>query len=176
MIMKPSNYSMLNYLITIVFYASLLSCGNSNAEQEKAREQHIIDSTKIATQKEILESLNNAKKEETKEERLMNKAKFDDSLSKAAEAQIASEDDSPIRGLPDCEFVVVVQKAFFYDSDNRIATGNMIKRQGYLAAGDIVWTICKYSDSKYVYVRFKNKKGQLSKGFVLSSDLKQVDM
>ena len=77
--------------------------------------------------------------------------------------------------LPECKFKVIVEKTYFYNSSTGGPTGVMTKRKGYLTKGDIVWTVCKYSDDKYVYVKFKNKKGQVTKGLICSSDLEELN-
>jgi hypothetical protein len=77
--------------------------------------------------------------------------------------------------LPECKFVVVVEKANFYNSSDKTSNGVMTKRKAYLASGDIIWTVCKYSEEKFVYIEFTNKKGQKSVGFVKSEDLKYIE-
>jgi hypothetical protein len=77
--------------------------------------------------------------------------------------------------LPECKFIVVVEKAYFYNLDNSSGTEKYTQRKGYLALGDVVWVVCKYSDGEYVYVEFKNKKGQITKGYIKSTELKEVE-
>lgn len=78
--------------------------------------------------------------------------------------------------LPECKYIVVVEKAYFYNSDNTLSTGEMTKRNAYLTLGDVLWTICKYADVDYVYTIFKNKKGQTTKGFIKKEQLKEVEL
>lgn len=77
--------------------------------------------------------------------------------------------------LPECKFIVVVEKAYFYNLDNSNGTEKYIQRKGYLALGDIIWTACKYAYDEYVYVEYKNKKGQFTKGYLKSESLKEVE-
>ena len=77
--------------------------------------------------------------------------------------------------LPECKFKVTVAKTYFYNSSTGGPSGVMTKRKGYLEKGDLVWTICKYSDDKYVFVKFKNKKGQVTEGLILSADLEELN-
>ena len=77
--------------------------------------------------------------------------------------------------LPECRFKVIAEKTYFYNSSTGGTGGVMTKRKGYLTRGDIIWTVCKYADDKYVYVWFKNKKGQITKGHILSADLEELN-
>lgn len=80
-----------------------------------------------------------------------------------------------ITPLPECPFIVKVEKTYFHNKPD-LNKEIYEKRKGYLVQGDKVWTVCKYSFDDFVYVEFKNSKGQISKGFILRKDLQELDI
>ena len=77
--------------------------------------------------------------------------------------------------LPECQFEVKAEKAYFYNIVNEGGRTSYVKRKGYLVQYDTVWTICKYSDKEYVYVEFRNQRGQVTKGFIKRYLLEGLD-
>ncbi len=76
--------------------------------------------------------------------------------------------------LPGCQFMVVTEKAYFYNADHIGTRARFVQRKGYLVMDDMVWTACKYSDREYVYVEFRNQKGQVTKGFIKRENLEMM--
>ena len=73
--------------------------------------------------------------------------------------------------LPQCQYMVITEKAYFYNADHSGPRTRFVQRKGYLVMDDMVWTVCKYSDNEYVYVEFRNQKGQVTKGFIKRENL-----
>jgi len=88
---------------------------------------------------------------------------------------INSSMNSQNRALPDCKFLVIFEKAYFYNLDKSAPVERYLKRKGYLVAGDVVWIPCKFSEGKFVYIEFKNNRGQVSKGWVRRDSLEEID-
>lgn len=79
------------------------------------------------------------------------------------------------RTLQECKFLVIFEKAYFYNLDKSAPVERYLKRKGYLVAGDVVWIPCKFSGGKFVYIEFKNNRGQVSKGWVRRDSLEEID-
>lgn len=59
---------------------------------------------------------------------------------------------------------VIVERAYFHNSPNKST-----RRSGYLVYGEVVEPLSEKSG--FVYVIYKNSRGQISKGWILKSDL-----
>lgn len=79
------------------------------------------------------------------------------------------------RASQKCKFLVVFEKAYFYNLDKTKPVDRYIKRKGYLVAGDVVWIPCKFSQGKFVYIEFENSRGQVSKGWVRREHIEEID-
>lgn len=76
---------------------------------------------------------------------------------------------------PSCEMYCTKDKAFFYDQVFSAGRPAYIKRKAYLVFGDRFWVTCKMIDYDWVYVTFRNRKGVITKGYMRSSDMDQIE-
>ena len=76
--------------------------------------------------------------------------------------------------LPDCEMYVSAPRAYFYDRVMKNGREIYVKRKGYMVYGDRFYVTCRYRDRPWIYVSFRNARGVVSKGYVRTSEMRDI--